>query len=161
MYVGVLGLMVSRMWTDQNCLWSMTLSEQWHKTQIQTSKFFFTNVVVREWNKLPPSVVQCNTVNWLMPCAVCWVCVLTVCRMMWSGSVSYLQNCVLCAECRELLAGNCVNKMCYADKVKCFPKINTSLLYLPSWWSAPYKYAVSCLLITVWTKCASQIRLFP
>ncbi len=27
------------------------------------TKFFFTNVVVREWNKLPPSVVQCNTVD--------------------------------------------------------------------------------------------------
>ncbi len=26
-------------------------------------KFFFTNVVVREWNKLPPSVVQCNTID--------------------------------------------------------------------------------------------------
>ncbi len=27
------------------------------------TKFFFTNVVVREWNKLPPSVVQCNTID--------------------------------------------------------------------------------------------------
>ncbi len=27
------------------------------------SKFFFTNIVVREWNKLPPSVVQCNTID--------------------------------------------------------------------------------------------------
>ncbi len=27
------------------------------------TKFFFTNVVVQEWNKLPPSVVQCNTIN--------------------------------------------------------------------------------------------------
>ncbi len=27
------------------------------------TKFFFTNVVVGEWNKLPPSVVQCNTVD--------------------------------------------------------------------------------------------------
>ncbi len=25
--------------------------------------FFFTNVVVREWNKLPPPVVQCYTMN--------------------------------------------------------------------------------------------------
>ncbi len=27
------------------------------------TKFFFTNVVVREWNKLPLSVVQCNTTD--------------------------------------------------------------------------------------------------
>ena len=27
------------------------------------TKFFFTNIVVREWNKLPPSVVQCNTID--------------------------------------------------------------------------------------------------
>ena len=27
------------------------------------TKFFFTNDIVREWNKLPSSVVQCNTVN--------------------------------------------------------------------------------------------------
>ncbi len=27
------------------------------------TKFFFTNVVVREWNKLPPSVVQYNTID--------------------------------------------------------------------------------------------------
>ncbi len=27
------------------------------------TKFFFTNVVVQEWNKLPPSVVQCNTIE--------------------------------------------------------------------------------------------------
>ncbi len=27
------------------------------------TKFFFTNDVVREWNKLPPSVVQCNTIK--------------------------------------------------------------------------------------------------
>ncbi len=27
------------------------------------TKLFFTNDVVREWNKLPPSVVQCITVN--------------------------------------------------------------------------------------------------
>ncbi len=27
------------------------------------TKFFFTNIVVRDWNKLPPSVVQCNTID--------------------------------------------------------------------------------------------------
>ncbi len=27
------------------------------------TKVFFTNIVVREWNKLPPSVVQCNTID--------------------------------------------------------------------------------------------------
>ncbi len=27
------------------------------------TKFFFINVVVREWNKLPPSVVQCSTID--------------------------------------------------------------------------------------------------
>ncbi len=30
---------------------------------LDCAKFFFTNDVVREWNKLPPSVVQCNTIN--------------------------------------------------------------------------------------------------
>ncbi len=31
--------------------------------ELDCTKFFFTNDVVREWNKLPPSVVQCSTVN--------------------------------------------------------------------------------------------------
>ncbi len=31
--------------------------------QLDCNKFFFTNDVAREWNKLPPSVVQCDTVN--------------------------------------------------------------------------------------------------
>ncbi len=31
--------------------------------ELDCTKFFFTNDVVREWNKLPPSVVQCITVN--------------------------------------------------------------------------------------------------
>ena len=33
--------------------------------QVRTdcSKFFFTNDIVREWNKLPSSVVQCETIN--------------------------------------------------------------------------------------------------
>ncbi len=26
------------------------------------TKFFFTNAVVRDWNRLPPSVVQCNSI---------------------------------------------------------------------------------------------------
>ncbi len=33
------------------------------QTELNCTKFFFTNDVVREWNKLPPSVVQCITVN--------------------------------------------------------------------------------------------------
>ncbi len=31
--------------------------------ELDCTKFFFTNDVVREWNKLPPSMVQCITVN--------------------------------------------------------------------------------------------------
>ncbi len=31
--------------------------------KLDCTKFFFTNDVVREWNKLPPSVMQCITVN--------------------------------------------------------------------------------------------------
>ncbi len=30
---------------------------------LDCTKFFFISDVVREWNKLPPSVVQCNTIN--------------------------------------------------------------------------------------------------
>ncbi len=33
------------------------------QVQLDSTKFFFTNDVVREWNKLPPSVVQCDTIN--------------------------------------------------------------------------------------------------
>ncbi len=33
------------------------------QVQLDCTKFFFTNDVVREWNKLPPSVLQCDTVN--------------------------------------------------------------------------------------------------
>ncbi len=31
--------------------------------QLDSTKFFFTNDLVREWNKLPPSVVQCDIIN--------------------------------------------------------------------------------------------------
>ena len=31
--------------------------------QLDCTKFYFTNDVVREWNKLPPSMVQGNTMN--------------------------------------------------------------------------------------------------
>ncbi|RUM28547.1 MAG: hypothetical protein DSY42_08200 [Aquifex sp.] len=31
--------------------------------QLDCTKFYITNDVVREWNKLPPSVVQGNTIN--------------------------------------------------------------------------------------------------
>ncbi len=33
------------------------------QVQLDCTKFFCTNDVVREWNKLPPSVVQCDTIN--------------------------------------------------------------------------------------------------
>ncbi len=31
--------------------------------ELDCTKFFFTNDAVREWNKLPPSVVQCSSVD--------------------------------------------------------------------------------------------------
>ncbi len=31
--------------------------------QLAYTKFFFTNDVMREWSKIPPSMVQCNTIN--------------------------------------------------------------------------------------------------
>ncbi len=33
------------------------------QVQLDSTKFFITNDVVREWNKLPSSVVQCDTIN--------------------------------------------------------------------------------------------------
>ncbi len=33
------------------------------QTELDCTKSFFTNDVVREWNKLPPSMVQCSTAN--------------------------------------------------------------------------------------------------
>ncbi len=33
------------------------------QVQLDSTKFFFTNAVVREWNNLPPSVVHCDTIN--------------------------------------------------------------------------------------------------
>ncbi len=33
------------------------------QVQLDNTKFFLTNDVVREWNKLLPSVVQCDTIN--------------------------------------------------------------------------------------------------
>ncbi len=33
------------------------------QVQLDSTKFFVINDVVREWNKLPPSVVQCDTIN--------------------------------------------------------------------------------------------------
>ncbi len=36
---------------------------RWKQVQLDNTKFFFTNDVVGEWNKLPPSVVQCDTIN--------------------------------------------------------------------------------------------------
>ncbi len=33
------------------------------QVQLDCTKFYFTYDMVREWNKLPPSVVQCDTIN--------------------------------------------------------------------------------------------------
>ncbi len=33
------------------------------RAKLDCTKFFFTNDMVREWNKLSSSVVQCNTIN--------------------------------------------------------------------------------------------------
>ncbi len=33
------------------------------QVQLNCTKFFYTNEVVKEWNKLPPSIVQCDTIN--------------------------------------------------------------------------------------------------
>ncbi len=33
------------------------------QTELNCTKFFFTNDVAREWNRLPPSVMQCITIN--------------------------------------------------------------------------------------------------
>ncbi len=33
------------------------------QAQLDTTKFFFTNDMIREWNKPPPSVVQCDAIN--------------------------------------------------------------------------------------------------
>ncbi len=33
------------------------------QVQLDSTKLFFTNDVVREWNKLPPSMVHCDAIN--------------------------------------------------------------------------------------------------
>ncbi len=33
------------------------------QVQLDSTKLFFTNDVIWEWNKLPPSLVQCDTIN--------------------------------------------------------------------------------------------------
>ncbi len=33
------------------------------EVQLDCTKYFFTKDVVRAWNQLPPSVVQCDTIN--------------------------------------------------------------------------------------------------
>ncbi len=33
------------------------------QVQLESTIFFFTNGVVREWNKLPPSMSQCDTIT--------------------------------------------------------------------------------------------------
>ncbi len=33
------------------------------QVQLDCTKYFLTNDLVREWNKLPPSVVLCDTIN--------------------------------------------------------------------------------------------------
>ncbi len=56
------------MWMLIDCFKSMTHHERGVKLKckqlhLDCTKLFFTNVIVREWNKLPPSVVQCNMTN--------------------------------------------------------------------------------------------------
>ncbi len=36
---------------------------RYKRVQLNTAKFLLTNDVDREWNKLPPSLVQCDTMN--------------------------------------------------------------------------------------------------
>ncbi len=36
---------------------------RWKQVQLDWTKFVFTNDAVREWDKLPPSVKQCDTIN--------------------------------------------------------------------------------------------------
>ncbi len=36
---------------------------RYKQVQLDCTKFMFINDVVREWNKIPPSVVQCDTMN--------------------------------------------------------------------------------------------------
>ncbi len=36
---------------------------RYKQLHLDCTKFFFTSDVLREWNKLPPSVVLCNTIN--------------------------------------------------------------------------------------------------
>ncbi len=42
---------------------SNAINLRFRQTELDCTKFFFTNDVVKEWNKLPPSVLQCSTVN--------------------------------------------------------------------------------------------------
>ncbi len=39
------------------------IKQRCRQLQLDCTKFFFTSDVIREWNKLPLSVVQCNTIN--------------------------------------------------------------------------------------------------
>ncbi len=58
---------------DANKLFSIDDSSRWRMNELKVrctrqieldcSKFVFTNDFVRIWNKLPPSVVQCITIN--------------------------------------------------------------------------------------------------
>ncbi len=54
------------MLTQIYCFKLMTCNEikfTCRKTELDCTKFLFTNDVVREWNKPPPSLVQCITIN--------------------------------------------------------------------------------------------------
>ncbi len=42
---------------------SNSLQLRCKQVQLDSTKFFFTNDVVREWNKLSLSVIQCDTIN--------------------------------------------------------------------------------------------------
>ncbi len=46
------------MWT-----WINGIKLKCRQVNSDCTKFFFTNVVMCEWNKLPPSVVQCSTIS--------------------------------------------------------------------------------------------------
>ncbi len=57
---------------DTNKLFSIDISSKTRsnceklrskQAQLDSSKFLFTYDMVREWNKLTPSLVQCDTIN--------------------------------------------------------------------------------------------------
>ncbi len=65
MLKGITNVVASKMFSiDSNSQTSSNRIKLGYKqVQLDCTKFFFSNEVVREWNKLPPSVVQCNIIN--------------------------------------------------------------------------------------------------